>query len=135
MMHTTRAIEVKHCNTPERTKEVILAELRRDFADWMETNRDEVFRPQIELTKEGNVFATWVVMRGVRADDIEIMAAPDILMIRGETADHRKLITSVKFPQPIDAGKIYAGMRDGLLSIRAEIARPANVVVFMPKAA
>jgi len=37
--------------------------------------------------------------------------------------------------KPIDPAKVHAAMKDGLLSIRAEIARGSNVIVFMPKAA
>jgi len=134
-MDTTNVIEVKHSDMPDRMKAVIMAELRSDFAEWMEANQDEVCRPHIELTKEGKAFTAWVVMRGFSANDIEIMAAPDMLLIKGETADHKRLMSSVKFPQPIDPAKVHVAMRDGLLSIRAEIARGSNIVVFLPKVA
>jgi HSP20 family molecular chaperone IbpA len=135
MIGKSNVIEVKHCDTPERMKDVIVEELRRDFEEWMTTNRDEVWRPRIELTNEGEEFAARVLLPGVDPSDIEVMVAADALLIKGETASHRRLLSSLKFTQPVDPNKVHVVMNDGLLSIRAEMVRATKVLAFRPKAA
>jgi HSP20 family molecular chaperone IbpA len=124
MIAKSNVIEVKHCDTPERMKEVIVEELRRDFEEWMTANQDEVWRPRIELAKEGEEFAARVLLPKVDPNEI-----------KGQTTNHRRLLSSLKFPQAVDTTKVHATMNDGLLSIRAAIARASNVVAFVPKAA
>ena len=135
MIGKSNVIEVKHCDTPERMKEIIVEELRRDFEEWMTTNRDEVWRPRIELTKDSEEFAARVLLPGVDPSDIEVMVAADALLIKGQTASHRRLLSSLKFPQPVDPDKVQVVMNDGLLSIRAEMVRATKVLAFRPKAA
>src|SRR4029453_9623127 len=112
MIGKSNVIEVKHCDTPERMKEVMVEELRRDFEEWMTTNRDEVWRPRIELTKEGDEYAARVLLPGVDPNGIEVMVAEDALLVKGETEDHRRLMTSVKFPQLVDSTKVHAAMNN-----------------------
>jgi HSP20 family molecular chaperone IbpA len=135
MISQSNVIEVKRCDTPEKMKEVIVEELRRDFEEWMTTNRDEVWRPRIELTKVGEEFVARVLLPGVDPGDIEVMVAADALLIKGETTSHRRLLSSLKFPQPVDPNKVHVVMNDGLLSIRAEMVRATRVLAFRPKAA
>jgi HSP20 family molecular chaperone IbpA len=127
-------VEVKHSSTPEKARETIFDELRRDFADWMTANQDMVWRPTIELMKEGMEFAARVLLPGVDPGDIEVMVAPDILLIKGETRG-RKMLKSIKFPRPVNPDEVHAELKDGMLTIRAKIAGASKVRVFVPRAA
>src|SRR5262249_50850211 len=131
----SNVIEVKHCDTPERIREVIVEELRRDFEDWMTTNRDEVWRPSIEFTKEDEEYAVRVLLPGVDPSGVEVMVEEDALLVRGETASHRRLMTLVLFPQLVDSTKVHGAMSNGLLTIRAKIAHGPKILAFRPKAA
>jgi HSP20 family molecular chaperone IbpA len=133
MIGESNVIEVKHCDTPGRMKEVMLEELRRDFEEWT-TNRDELLRPRIELTKEGDEYAARVVLPGVDPTRIEVMVAEDAMLVKGETANHRRLMAVVVFPQLVDSTKVHAAMNNGLLSIRVKIAHGAKIPAFGPKA-
>jgi HSP20 family molecular chaperone IbpA len=42
---------------------------------------------------------------------------------------------SIPFPRPINPDRVRAEMKDGMLSVRAEIARGSKVLEFVPRAA
>jgi HSP20 family molecular chaperone IbpA len=130
MRETAEIIEIKNSDTSEKAAAAIRDELRRDLADWMTTNEDLVCRPAIELTREGNEFAARALVPGVDPKDVEVMVAPNALLIKGAVhrgeCESRKLISSVTFPRPVNPNRVDARIRNGMLSVRAEIAG-ANV--------
>ena len=138
-METAEAVKVKHSETPEKTKETIFDELRRDFADWMTADRDMVWRPAIELTKEDNEFAARALVPGVDPNEVEVLVAPELLLIKGMThsgkSGNQKLLASIGFPRPVNPDKVHAEIKDGMLAVRAEIAGASKVKTFMPRAA
>lgn len=139
MLARTEVVEVKHSKTPEETSKMIFDELRRDFADWMTTDRDRVWRPAIELTKEDNEFAARALVPGVDPKDVEVLVAPDLLLIKAEAergeSGHRKVLRSITFPRPVNPDKVHAEIKDGMLSVKAEIAGASKKIVFFPRAA
>ena len=139
MMKTAEIVDVKHSETPEKTRETIQAALRQDFAEWMTTDRDMVWRPTIELTKEDNEFAARALVPGVDAKEVEVLVAPKLLLIKGEThrgePGHRKLMRSVEFPRPVNPDKVHAEIKDGMLSVRAEIAEASKGNISLVKVA
>src|SRR5215471_16478456 len=84
MLGIAEAVEIKNAGTPEETTKAILNELKRDFADWMTADRDMVWRPAIDLIKEDNEFVARTLIPGVEARDIEVLIAPEMLLIKGE---------------------------------------------------
>jgi HSP20 family molecular chaperone IbpA len=138
MKELATVVNVKNAETPEKTRKTIFDELRHDLADWMTTDRDLVWRPAIELTKEGETFAARALVPGVGPNDVDLLVAPEILLIRGEAhceAGQRKILRSVKFPQPVNPDKVHAEIMDGMLCVKAEIAETSEAEVFMPQAA
>jgi HSP20 family molecular chaperone IbpA len=133
MIGTAEPVEVKTSETPEMTKRIILDELRRDFADWMTAREDLVLRPAVEVTREGNQFAVRALVPGIDPRDLEVLVAPDILLIRGE--NHRKVLRSIEFPMAINPAKVHAELKDGMLSIKARIARADRFEIVRPRAA
>src|SRR5437870_1778690 len=109
MIERVEVVEVKNAETQEKTKETIFDELKQDLAEWMTTDRDRVWRPAIELTKEDNEFAARALVPGVDPKDVEVLVAPELLLIRGEMhrgeSGHRKLLRSIKFPRPVNPNK------------------------------
>jgi HSP20 family molecular chaperone IbpA len=122
MVVTAEAVEVKNARMPEKTAELINAELTEDLADWMTTNRDEVWRPAIELTKEDSTYVARALVPGVVPGNMEVMVAPDILLLKGQ-AGGRKIQRSIQFPQPVNPNKVHAEIEDGMLCVRVEIAQ------------
>ncbi len=121
MRHASKAVMLKRSEAPEKMKEVIFDELRRDFADWLMAKEDLVWRPLIELTEEGDEFAVRALIPGVEASEVEVLVAPDILLIKGETRG-RKILRSIDFPRPVDTSRVHAEVNDGMIWIKAGIA-------------
>jgi HSP20 family protein len=139
MMDIAEAVEIKNAATPEETTKAIFDELKRDLADWMMDERDMVWRPAIELIKEGGEFVARVLLPGIDAKDIEVMIGPEMMLIKGETNrveyGHTALLRSLRFPQPVNPDRVHAELKDGMLSVHAQIAGVARLKIFRPRAA
>ena len=77
-------VHVKGSNAPEKTREIILKELRHDYEEWLSAEEDVIWRPEIELTEKDNKFLVRAVVAGVDPKNIEVLVAPDIMLIKGE---------------------------------------------------
>jgi HSP20 family molecular chaperone IbpA len=130
MMETAATVEVKNAPTVEKTRKTIYNELRRDLGEWMMAKEDLVWRPAVELADEGGEFAARFFVPGLRPEDVEILVTPERLLIKG-----RQLLRSIEFPRPVNPDKVHAEIAGGMLSVRARIAEPGNVVLFKPRAA
>jgi HSP20 family protein len=139
MMDIADAVEIKNAGTPEETTKAIFDELRRDLGDWMMADRDMVWRPAIELVKEGNEFVSRALLPGVDAKDIEVRIGPEMMLIKGEIHrgeyGHTELLRSLRFPRPVNPDRVHAELKDGMLSVHAQIAGVARVKIFRPRAA
>jgi HSP20 family protein len=139
MMDIAQTIEIKNAGTPEEITKVILDELKRDLGDWMMTDRDMVWRPAIELEKEGNEFVARALLPGVDAKDIEVLIGPEMMLLKGVTHrgeyGHTELLRSVRFPRPVSPDRVHAELKDGMLSVHAPIAGVARMTIFRPRAA
>jgi HSP20 family molecular chaperone IbpA len=116
-------------SSPEQTRKAIFDELRQDFADWMTENVDVVWRPVLELTKQNNEYVAQAFVPGVDPADIEVLVAPDILLIKGlvlRGSRRTKLLCSIKFPELINAERVQAEIKSGILSVRTRIAEAAQ---------
>ena len=130
MMETAATVEIKNAPTVEKTREIIQNELRHDLGEWMMAKEDLVWRPAVELTKEGGEFAARFLVPGLRTEDVEILVSPERILIKGN-----QFLRSVEFPRPVNPDKVHAEIAGGMLSVRARIAEPGNVVMFKPRAA
>jgi HSP20 family molecular chaperone IbpA len=85
-----------------------------------------VWRPAIELWREDDGYIARALVPGVEAKDLEVWVAPDVLLIKGETMrgeyGHTKLLSSIKFPRPVNPNDIVAEVKEGMLSVRAALA-------------
>lgn len=125
-------IRVHNSKTPEETARRIRTELRNDLAEWMTANEDLVRRPPIELTNEGNTFVARALLTDVDPDDLEVLVAPEVMLIKGEVP---RMLASMKFPRTVNPNKVQAMMRDGILSVRVDIAAAAMPILLLPLAA
>ena len=109
----------------------------------------EVLGRHLELTEKDNEFAVRAAVAGVDPKNIEILVSPEIMLIKAEPQHqdlpekgtvHRcefprgKLSRSIEFPKAIDPDRVHAEIKDGVLSIKAEIAH-AKAETSMPLAA
>lgn len=139
MMQTAETFEVKNAETPEKTREIIYNELRRDLAHWMEAKEDLVWRPAIELTEERGEFTARALVPGVNSEGVQVLVTPEWLMISGVAnpgkSNERKILRSIEFPRPVDPDRVDAEITDGMLFVRAKIVGVQKVAIFRPRAA
>jgi HSP20 family molecular chaperone IbpA len=139
MMNPAKIVEIKNAVTPEKTRQAIFEELRDDLGEWMTADVDSVWRPPLELTKEGHTFAVRALLPAVDASDVEVMVAPDILLIKGQAysseSGRRKFLRSINFPEAVNPDKVRAVMKDGMLFVKADIAESSEGNVFVLQAA
>lgn len=109
------------------------------LADWLNAERQLVWKPAIELRKKDGQFEVLAATPGVEAKDLDVQITPEDVLI---TADiHHKhtpekgtvqvceftggqLFRSIHFPEKVDPDSAMAEYRNGMLRITASVAKP-----------
>jgi HSP20 family protein len=110
------------------------------LADWLNAERQLVWKPAVELRQKDNQFEVLAALPGVEAKDLDVQVTPEDVLIRAEV-DHEhtaeegtvhvcefnggKLFRSIHFPEKIDPDSVKAEYRNGLLVLKAAIAKSA----------
>jgi HSP20 family molecular chaperone IbpA len=93
----------------------------------------------MELDRDRNEFVARTLVPGFDPSRIEILVSPDRILVKGEMdrgdPHHRRLMRSMEFPEPVNPDSIHAEMKDGMLSVRAEIGHGSRILEFAPRAA
>lgn len=113
----------------------------KDIDDWLQAERELVWKPAIELEEKDGEFKLQVAVPGVDAKDIDIeVTAEDILIKADVKHEHTEskgevhtcefasghLFRSIHLPQPIDADKVKAEFKNGMLTLKAPVAAEAK---------
>jgi|YNPNPStandDraft_1061719.scaffolds.fasta_scaffold151672_1 HSP20 family protein len=102
--------------------------------------------PALNIWDDGDAFCVEAELPGVRQEDIEVYAVGNELTIKGRRVEpegsqrtyHRQergtgeFARVVTLPAEVDAEKVEANLKDGVLTLRlpkAESARPRKIVV------
>lgn len=109
----------------------------RDIADWLQAERELVWKPSIELEEKDNEFRLQVAVPGVDPKDIDIEVTPEYILVKAEVHHEHKeekgevyacefafgnLFRSIHLPKKIDPDKVKAEFKNGLLSLKAPVA-------------
>jgi HSP20 family protein len=113
----------------------------RDLDDWLQAERELVWKPAIEMEEKDNEIRLQVAMPGVDPKDIDIEVTSEHILVKAETRhEHNSeegqvhvceftsgnLFRSVRLPKKIDPEKVKAEFKNGMLSMTAEIAKEAQ---------
>jgi HSP20 family protein len=113
----------------------------KDLDNWLAAERELIWKPPIELTEKDNQFEVKVAVVGVDAKDVRVEVTSEDLLVRGETKTEKKeekgevhtsefqsgsLFRSIHFPKKVDAEKVKAEIKNGLLTVIAPIAEEAK---------
>lgn len=113
----------------------------RDLDDWLRAERELVWKPSIELEEKDNEFRLQIGVPGVDPKDIDIEVTPEHILIKAETKhEHEEkkgkvhvcefhsgnLFRAIHLPKRIDPDKVKAEFKNGMLSLKAEIAEAAR---------
>lgn len=115
--------------------------LGKELDDWLQAERELVWKPAIELEEKDNEFKLRIAVPGVDPKDINIEATPEEILVKAEVQHERKeekgevhvcefasgnLFRSIHLPKRIDADKVKAEFKNGLLTLGAPIAEEAR---------
>lgn len=113
----------------------------RDVDNWVAAERELVWKPAVELKEKNEQFTLTIAVAGVGAKDLLIQVTPEDLLVKAESRhEHdddkglihtcefqdRTLFRTVHFPKRIDANKVTAELKNGMLTITAAIASDAE---------
>jgi HSP20 family protein len=113
----------------------------RDIANWLQAERELVWRPSIELEEKDNEFRLQVAVPGVDPKDIDIEVTPEDILVKADVRhEHREkerevhicefasgsLFRSIHLPKTIDTDKVKAEFKNGMLNLKAPIAEVAR---------
>jgi HSP20 family protein len=113
----------------------------RDLDDWLQAERELVWKPSIELEEKDNEFRLQIATPGVDPKDIDIEASPEYILVKAESQHEHKeekgkvhiceftagnLFRSVRLPKEIDPDNVKAEFKNGLLTLTAQIAKEAQ---------
>jgi HSP20 family protein len=110
----------------------------RDLEDWLQAERELVWKPSIELDEKDNEFRLQIATPGVDPKDIDIEANPEYVLVKAECHHEHKedngkvhiceftagnLFRSVRLPKKIDPDHVKAEFKNGMLTLTAQIAQ------------
>jgi len=119
----------------------------REIADWLQAERELVWKPAIELEEKDNEFRLQVAVPGVDPKNIDIEVTPEDILVKAEFRhEHNEengeihtcelatgnLFRSIHLPKAIDTEHVKAEFKNGILTLKAPVAaeaRPKNVKV------
>jgi len=113
-------------------------EFGSDLENWLQAERELVWKPAIELEEQDNQFRLQIATPGVDPKDIDIEVTPDHVLVKAECQHEHKqekgevhiceftsgnMFRSVHLPKKIDPDKVKAEFKNGVLTLTADIAQ------------
>ncbi len=113
----------------------------RDMDDWLQAERELVWKPAVELAEKDNAFLLEVAVPGVNPKDIDIEVTADDILIRANVHHEHKetkgevricefasgnLFRSIHLPTKIDPDKVKAEFNNGMLTLKAPVSEEAR---------
>jgi HSP20 family protein len=113
----------------------------KDFDDWMQAERELVWRPAVDLTEKDDTLYLEVAAPGVDPKELDVEVTPDDILIRADVHHehkekkgdvhvcefaHGNLFRSIHLPKKIDPDKVKAEFKNGLLTLNAPVAEEAR---------
>ena len=113
----------------------------RDFEDWLQAERELVWKPAIELEEKDDEFLLQIATPGVDPKDIDIEVTPEDILVKADVHHEHKekkgevyacefasgnLFRSIHLPKRIDPDKVKAEFKNGMLSLKAPVAEEAR---------
>jgi HSP20 family molecular chaperone IbpA len=111
--------------------------------DWLKAERETVWRPALEVLRTRDAFLVEAAVAGMDPKQLDVQVTPTHLVLTASVqhSDREQegevvlcefasgpLFRSYEFPAPIDATRVSAEYRNGLLRVTAPLAHPATRV-------
>ena len=110
--------------------------------DWMEAERETVWRPALEVRRT-NAFIVEAAVAGIDPKQFDVQVTPTELVLGAQVhhSDREQegdmvlcefangpLFRSFEFPEPVDPARVSAEYRNGMLRVTAPLAQPARKI-------
>jgi HSP20 family protein len=122
----------------------------RDLDHWLQAEKELLWKPALELREVGSEFVLEAAVSGVDPKDIDIEVTPEDIVLKAEIQhehDEKKenvhvcefgsgrMLRSIHLPKRINPDKVKAKIKNGLLTLTAEIAEETRAKRIKPEAA
>jgi HSP20 family protein len=122
----------------------------RDLDDWLQAERELLWKPALELRETDGEFVLEAAVSGVDPKDIDIEVTPEDIVLKADIQhEHEekkgtvhicefqsgRMFRSVHIPKRINPDTVKAEIKNGLLTLKAEIAEEARAKKIKPEAA
>jgi HSP20 family protein len=112
-----------------------------DLDDWLRAEREFLWTPPADLIDTGEELRVRIAAPGFEADEIDVTALPNTIIVRGESKQEReqqegevlvsefssrKLYRRFDLPAPIDPDEMTAKLEKGVLHIAAPKSEPTQ---------
>ena len=102
--------------------------------DWLTAEDDLVLTPESDLVESDDKFELQIAVPGFNANDINVSALPEALIVRAENTHHheskegdvrfcefggKSLFRRFDLPAPIDVDKVTTNLQNGILKVTA----------------
>jgi HSP20 family protein len=113
----------------------------KELDNWLQAERELVWKPSIELEEKDSEFRIQIAVPGVDPKDLDIEVTSEDILVKAElTEEHKEkkgkvhitefasgnLFRAIHLPKRIDPDKVKAEFKNGLLTLKAEIAQEAR---------
>ncbi len=110
--------------TPFREMARLQGDLDRLFGAGANGEKVHGFTPAVDVVEDEGKFELYADLPGVKQEDLDLQVEKDVLTIRGERKLERKgervagaFSRSFSLPKTVDAEKIVATLKDGVLTV------------------
>ena len=122
----------------------------RDLDDWLQAERELFWKPAMELREADGEFVLEVAVPGVDPKDVDIQVTPEDIVLKADIQHKHeekkgtvhicefqsgRMFRSVHIPKRINPDTVKAEIKNGLLTLKAEIAEEARAKKIKPEAA
>jgi HSP20 family protein len=129
-----------HNRIADRAYEIYLQRgslIRRDLDNWLDAERELVWRPAVEILEKDNQFIIQVAIAGLEPGDFMVRITEEHLLIKSEQMhthkDGRNIVhvcefrsgpvfRIIHFPKRVDPATVEVDYRNGLLRLKAALA-------------
>lgn len=116
--------------------------------DWLEAERETVWRPALEVVRTQDAFVVRVAAAGVEPEQFDVRVTPTELTVAADVHHSARdkpgdvmvcefangpLFRNYAFPEPVEPSRVTAEYRNGLLCLTAPLAIPPTRVTVHAK--
>lgn len=113
----------------------------RELSDWLQAERELAWKPALELSEKDNELHLEMALPGVDPKKLDIEVTPEHILVKADIFHEHKedkgeihccefaagnVFRSISLPRRIDPDKVKAEFKNGMLTLKAQVAEEAR---------